>query len=60
MLFRSRLKEKDQEARHQAEGLRIGIDIGKSKEKAAIDFTKHREQIAHQANQQSQKEKPAK
>jgi hypothetical protein len=55
-----RLKEKDQQARHQAEGLRIGIDIGKSKEKAAIDFTKHREQIAHQANQQSQKEKPAK
>ena len=31
-----RLKEKDQEARHQAEGLRIGIDIGKSKEKAEI------------------------
>ena len=47
-----RLKEQAQRDKVQAEGVRLGIDIGKSKEQRAIDFTKHREQMAHQKQMQ--------
>jgi hypothetical protein len=51
-----RIKEQEAQARQQIEGVRLGIEIGKSKEKAAIDLTKHREQLGHQ--KQMQREKP--
>ena len=43
-----RIKEQEQQARQQIEGVKLGIEIGKSKEKSAIDITKHREQMIHQ------------
>jgi hypothetical protein len=51
-----RLKEQDAKARQQIEGVRLGVEIGKSKEKSTIDLTKHREQLVHQ--RQMQREKP--
>lgn len=47
-----RIKEQEQQARQQIEGVKLGIEIGKSKEKSAIDITKHREQMAHQKQMQ--------
>jgi hypothetical protein len=51
-----RIKEQDAKARQQIEGVRLGVEIGKSKEKSTIDLTKHREQLVHQ--RQMQREKP--
>ena len=59
-----RLKEQAQQTKAQAEGLRIGIDIGKTKEQRVMEFarhkseqahdmTKHREQLASQKQQQA-------
>jgi hypothetical protein len=50
-----RLKEQAQRDKVQAEGVRLGIDIGETKEQRAIDFTKHREQMAHQKHMQQTK-----
>jgi hypothetical protein len=53
-----RLKEQEARARQQIEGVRLGIEIGKSKEKSAIDLTKHREQMTHQRQMQRETPKP--
>ena len=46
------LKEQEQQARQQIEGVKLGIEIGKNKEKSAIDITKHREQMINQRQMQ--------
>ena len=53
-----RLKEQEQEGRMQLEGVKLGIELGKSKEQSGhqsqqrtVDFQKHREQLAHQQQQ---------
>jgi hypothetical protein len=56
-----RLKEEEQQARLQLEGVKLGMEAAKSRDQSghqhsqrAVDFTKHREQMAHQKEQSQQ------